>query len=1119
VPDAPLCCAAWRGGSTMVDGEERRASYLAVGDCGGVLSVFRLVPLEEEVGKRRNDEHRDPVRAQLIYRLRLEDYGTRGDMITDLKYLPDQNRLACCARDGTLSIFSLSFFEEKVPRIKHVVTLGLPPQHARGAHPTFAARAIGAAPWTVPLEQRSGTGMCALDWSPLHKYFATAGPGRHVLLWSTHDKSVPIKVLDGHADVVCDVTFVDTRHQLISISVDQTIRLWDMRTMSLDPVQTLQLDPGNLTGPTQRQPARLCASGGTLVAGCTHCARWDPAVEGASIGQAAEGAAGDRARLKAAIADGIACQQRPPARLTSELKVHSASTNEQLQTARPVATDQLPLGRRHAHAVGAVMVGLRYIPGLRQLMSIDRSGRLKIWDVDNGAALFSFRADHDGSAISAFSIDEDRRRAVTAAENGTVKVWNPNAGNLLASFAPPDDAEEHEHATTAADGTTPGLRAAPSRGSSSSSSPRKGGGGPAAGAGAATASLSLEVRSLAFWKTLRQWVAVGWSRQLVCYEDKPGYGAKPPSYTNSERVTRHKISGDKSLGARNDWPLEADVLCSALQHPFLVLGADDGTVVVWRAASNASGNAKADPTAGSDRGRLCAHRRSIRYSDYGSGLAASMRSTGHTYSSMAAMDIDPSDNAEELAVECMAFGGCMGGSKVVLLTGHGDGCVRLWNTRTWSVSAWWIGGDVEGNSLAEVGVAYETTGGHSPHVEAGESLLAVSCVAMDSTGSTVWVTAGAWVTAYSVAQLPDDIFSVRAHHQYGELGERLQPHLLVRWRAHMQDVQSLVLLEDPQGLVITASLDCEVTLWHRSGEKLGAFGSGRWDLPAIMATRHTTALHSEAPAVNAGDWMHRPPARPDRSSSSSSSTATTEEEQEASGDDMFDVHRPLSKGSERPHTRGSSGTSRPGTGHTARSAAFTPVQPPALVNSKGGGIAGQADSRPSTAPEGSSGGRAGPAPPVPRGRMRAHRRGSVMPGNTRPLAVNPLQFAPGLGGPHPHPPAFGRGRGRGGDEEGGLTAEELREQHAEHAWETGRGAISAAARGWAGGYTMNHHELGTWDRDRETDARNFGALAELLSGSEVAKLASVSQSVRSQSVVIDLVVMMDHPVVLSIAAA
>ena len=65
---------------------------------------------------------------------------------------------------------------------------------------------------------------------------------------------------------------------------------------------------------------------------------------------------------------------------------------------------------------------------------------MKVWDVDNGSQLFAFRGDHNG-AVSALAIDSERRRAITGAEDGTVRVWNPNAGNLLATYLPPTASE------------------------------------------------------------------------------------------------------------------------------------------------------------------------------------------------------------------------------------------------------------------------------------------------------------------------------------------------------------------------------------------------------------------------------------------------------------------------------------------------------------------------------------------------------------------------------------------------------------------------------------------------------------------------------------------------------
>ena len=50
------------------------------------------------------------------------------------------------------------------------------------------------------------------------------------------------------------------------------------------------------------------------------------------------------------------------------------------------------------------------------------------------------RSDGRMTPISAFAVDEGRRRAISAAEDGTICVWNPNAGHLLHSFLPPPQA-------------------------------------------------------------------------------------------------------------------------------------------------------------------------------------------------------------------------------------------------------------------------------------------------------------------------------------------------------------------------------------------------------------------------------------------------------------------------------------------------------------------------------------------------------------------------------------------------------------------------------------------------------------------------------------------------------
>eukprot|EP01048_Picozoa_sp_COSAG05_P040903 COSAG05_NODE_21225_length_273_cov_0.896552_1_plen_91_part_11 len=58
----------WSGPITSYRAASPPNRFLAVGDCAGALTIFRLVPLEEEEGARRNDEQRAPVRAEIVLR-------------------------------------------------------------------------------------------------------------------------------------------------------------------------------------------------------------------------------------------------------------------------------------------------------------------------------------------------------------------------------------------------------------------------------------------------------------------------------------------------------------------------------------------------------------------------------------------------------------------------------------------------------------------------------------------------------------------------------------------------------------------------------------------------------------------------------------------------------------------------------------------------------------------------------------------------------------------------------------------------------------------------------------------------------------------------------------------
>jgi WD40 repeat protein len=707
VVDAPVCCASWKGST-------KGTNFLAVGDTGGALSIYKLRHNDEEEGNGGQDRpgllagidfsneaslssanSRDPLRVELFYRRRA---AMDDDWITAVKYLPDQNRLAYSSRDGTLQMFSLTRLEEDVPTLAHTETFGTP--------------------------SRDGVGIRAFDWSPAQRWFATCGPSRAVLLWSTHDTSKPQKILDGHSAVTIDVKMIDTRQQLISLAVDRVIKVWDMRSLVVS--QTLSLDPASLY--EQNIPTMVWTdeNGGCLVGGCMRLARWDPAV-------------GDT----------------PAAMLLSKAK-------------------EVP----HSHR--SPVISVRYIPGLRQIVSIDKTGRTKIWDAESAEQLFAYNGDHatgvkEGRqpALTAFALDVERRRAISAAEDGTVCVWNPNAGMALNNFLPAP-APRQSHSRTAQAGAT---------------------------------NKSLEVRAVAYWPEMQHFIAVGWSRSLLCYSDQPTYGQSvAPNWIGR----RHK----------------SDIMCVALYHPFLATGGLDGMLVIWRATSVRELMQSK---------RLCTVRRTIEYKEY--GLPGDQN--------RGLDQIVPGAASEELSIEAAIFGtlrshdlreGASSAEKLryhakkaagtndVLITGHGDGCIRVWDTKVWEVRVWWRATTIDDkivNGIAPTGL---------PH--------SVNHLAMDPHGEVIYSTSAGAITAWSIALLrmpPRRKFSWDRAEGSGR-GDEIVPVKLASWQVTTSPLKGIALLDDMPEYLTSADEAGDVVLWTCTGERVGMFGENKaWDL----STRET----------------------------------------------------------------------------------------------------------------------------------------------------------------------------------------------------------------------------------------------------------------------------------------
>ncbi|XP_068715125.1 cilia- and flagella-associated protein 337-like [Montipora foliosa] len=70
-------------------------------------------------------------------------------------------------------------------------------------------------------------GVNAFDYSEKINLIATAGVNHHVCLWNPYVISKPVGVLRGHMQSIISVCFIESRGQLISLSKDKVLRIWD----------------------------------------------------------------------------------------------------------------------------------------------------------------------------------------------------------------------------------------------------------------------------------------------------------------------------------------------------------------------------------------------------------------------------------------------------------------------------------------------------------------------------------------------------------------------------------------------------------------------------------------------------------------------------------------------------------------------------------------------------------------------------------------------------------------------------------------------------------------------------------------------------------------------------
>ncbi|KAJ3086960.1 hypothetical protein HK102_012084 [Quaeritorhiza haematococci] len=200
---------------------------------------------------------------------------------------------------------------------------------------------------------------------------------KQLRLWNPYRLQHPLTALKGHTSPIIDITINELTGQIISLSVDKDIKLWDIRKHTC--LQTL-------VDPFQHRPEDMLSrlhfsgeNGGKLIAASTTMT-------------------------------------------TYQLKENEVGVK---------------VPRSHDYPLR----GALYNANFNLVVSGCDGGVVNVWDFISGQKAFRFADVHDKSEITAMAFDASRRRLITGGRDGSIKMWNFNNGQLLHEIVKDDDAE------------------------------------------------------------------------------------------------------------------------------------------------------------------------------------------------------------------------------------------------------------------------------------------------------------------------------------------------------------------------------------------------------------------------------------------------------------------------------------------------------------------------------------------------------------------------------------------------------------------------------------------------------------------------------------------------------
>eukprot|EP01065_Artemidia_motanka_P006426 TRINITY_DN13161_c1_g1_i1.p1 TRINITY_DN13161_c1_g1~~TRINITY_DN13161_c1_g1_i1.p1 ORF type:complete len:2803 (+),score=720.64 TRINITY_DN13161_c1_g1_i1:59-8467(+) len=193
---------------------------LLVGLEDGCMQVYNVDDASEHDWRQKRVVQWDPVICHRVH----------GDMVTTVRTLQDRECVITSGMDSHIHVVHL----ERGTKLRTL--RGTP---ATGGSSRFIE--------PIPRHQK---GVITLDYSPDLKMLVSVGMERHVLVWNPFVLK-PLAALHGHTGRVLSAIFNTADNQILTLSHDRVVRVWDVRTYRViqqekDPSWAMTGVPGAL---------------------------------------------------------------------------------------------------------------------------------------------------------------------------------------------------------------------------------------------------------------------------------------------------------------------------------------------------------------------------------------------------------------------------------------------------------------------------------------------------------------------------------------------------------------------------------------------------------------------------------------------------------------------------------------------------------------------------------------------------------------------------------------------------------------------------------------------------------------------------------------------------------